>query len=621
LLAAGVKLYGFHLRIRFSLQSNSSMSDPKAASTHAPVASDSTDRKAQEGAPRDFIRSIVDADIAAGKNGGTVHTRFPPEPNGYLHIGHAKAISINFEIAAERGGLCNLRFDDTNPVKEDVEYVDAIKDDITWLGFDWGDRLYFASDYFGRLYELAEQLVGQGDAYVDSCTSDEIRELRGDTTVQGKAGPWRDRPVEESLDLLRRMRAGEFEDGAHVLRAKIDLASPNINLRDPIVYRIRHVDHHRTGSEWCIYPMYDWAHGLEDSIEGITHSLCSLEFENHRPLYDWFLSKLGVHHPQQIEFARLNLSFFVMSKRHITTLVEDGVVSGWDDPRLPTLRGLRRRGYTPGSIRAFCKEIGVAKFNSTVELVKLENELRSDLNRNAPRRLAVLDPLELVVTNWPDGKVDWVPAINNHEDESAGTREIPFSGGLYIERSDFMEEPTKNFFRMGPGREVRLRYGYYVTCTGVEKDPSTGEITRVHCEYDPESRGGNTVDERKVKATMHWVSREHAGDVEVHLYDNLFQTPNPMKFKKGGSLLDNLNPESLTTLRAKVEPSLMTEEAGFTCQFERTGYFTVDSVDSKVGAPVFNRSVSLRDSWSKVEKVAANQEAQRAKKRPNPGSA
>ncbi|MFT6715351.1 MAG: glutaminyl-tRNA synthetase, partial [Planctomycetota bacterium] len=590
------------------------MSNPNAPE-HATKPASNSGSEGQSGAPRDFIRTIVDADMKAGKNGGTVHTRFPPEPNGYLHIGHAKAICINFEVAAERGGLCNLRFDDTNPVKEDVEYVDAIKADIAWLGFDWGDRLYFASDYFGRLYELSEQLVEQGDAYVDSCTSDEIRELRGDTTVEGKAGPYRDRAPAESLDLLRRMRAGEFEDGAHVLRAKIDLASPNINLRDPIIYRIRHIDHHRTGSEWCIYPMYDWAHGLEDSLEGITHSLCSLEFENHRPLYDWFLTKLGVHHPQQIEFARLNLSFFVMSKRHITTLVEEGVVSGWDDPRLPTLRGLRRRGYTPGSIRAFCREIGVAKFNSTVELVKLENELRSELNTNAQRRLAVLDPVELVVTNWPEGKVDMVPAINNHEDESAGTREVPFSGRLYIERADFMEEPPKKFFRMAPGREVRLRYGYYVTCTGVEKDEATGEITRILCEYDPESRGGNTPDDRKVKATMHWVSAEHAGDVELRLYDNLFQVPNPMKFKKGKTMLDNLNPESLTVQRAKVEPSLMDAEPGFTCQFERTGYFTVDTVDSKSGAPVFNRAVSLRDSWSKVEKQAANQAAQRAQKK------
>jgi len=590
------------------------MSNPNAPENASMPASNSGS-KAQSGAPRDFIRTIVDADMKAGKNNGAVHTRFPPEPNGYLHIGHAKAICINFEIAAERSGLCNLRFDDTNPVKEDVEYVDAIKDDIAWLGFDWGDRLYFASDYFGRLYELSEQLVEQGDAYVDSCNSDEIRELRGDTTVEGKAGPYRDRAPAESLDLLRRMRAGEFEDGAHVLRAKIDLTSPNINLRDPIIYRIRHVEHHRTGNDWCIYPMYDWAHGLEDSFEGITHSLCSLEFENHRPLYDWFLSKLGVHHPQQIEFARLNLSFFVMSKRHITTLVEKGAVSGWDDPRLPTLRGLRRRGYTPGSIRSFCREIGVAKFNSTVELVKLENELRSDLNANAQRRLAVLDPLELVVTNWPEGKVDMVPAINNHEDESAGTRDVPFSGRLYIERADFMEEPPKKFFRMAPGREVRLRYGYYVTCTGVEKDEATGEVTRVLCEYDPESRGGNTADERKVKATMHWVSVDHAGDAELRLYDNLFQVPNPMKFKKGKTLLDNLNPNSLTVQHAKVEPSLMDAQPGFTCQFERTGYFTVDTVDFKSGAPVFNRAVSLRDSWAKVEKQAANQAAQRAKKK------
>ena len=572
-------------------------------------------------APRDFIRAIVDEDVAAGLNEGRVHTRFPPEPNGYLHIGHAKAICINFEIAAERGGLCNLRFDDTNPVKEDVEYVDAIQDDIRWLGYDWEDRLYFASDYFERMYELAEQLVEQGDAYVDSCTSEEIRELRGDTTRDGVAGPYRDRPAAESLDLLRRMRAGEFEDGAHVLRAKIDLCSPNINLRDPIIYRIRHVDHHRTGSDWCIYPMYDWAHGLEDSIEGITHSLCSLEFENHRPLYDWFLEKLGVHHPKQIEFARLNLSFAVMSKRLYQRLIDEGKISGWDDPRLMTLRGLRRRGYTPEAVRAFCNGVGVAKFNSTIEMVRLENELRADLNERAERRLAVLDPLEVVITDWPGverrddgtwtgGETVMVSAINNHEDESAGRREVPFSGRVLIERADFMEEPPKKFFRMAPDREVRLRYGYYVTCTGVEKDPETGEVLRVLATHDPASKGGNTEDGRKVKATLHWVSAEHAADVEVRLYDHLFAKPNPMDTRDGGDWIDDLNPDSLEVVRGFVEPGLADAEPGFRCQFERVGYFCVDTVDSATGTPVFNRAVSLRDSWAKVEKAEANKRKQ-----------
>jgi len=552
-----------------------------------------------------------------------VQTRFPPEPNGYLHIGHAKAICINFEIAAERGGHCNLRFDDTNPVKEDVEYVAAIEKDIRWLGYDWGKEALFASDYFEQFYAYAVQLVEQGDAYVDSCDADEIKRLRGDTTREGVAGPYRDRPVAESLDLLTRMRAGEFEDGAHVLRAKIDLTSPNINLRDPIIYRIRHVSHHRTGDAWCIYPMYDFAHGLEDSIEGVTHSLCSLEFEHHRPLYDWFLERLDVHHPQQIEFARLNLSFSVMSKRLITRLVDEGHVTGWDDPRLTTLSGLRRRGYTPASIRNFCANIGVAKFNSTIEMVRLENELRGDLNKTAERRLCVLDPIEVVITDWPGvensgagwtaGETVMVSAINNHEDESAGRREVPFSGKLYIERADFMEEPAKKFFRMAPGREVRLRYGYYVTCTGFETDPSTGEVTRVLVSHDPESKGGNTPDERKVKATLHWVSRDHAVDLEVRLFDHLFAKPNPMDAPEGRDFMDNLNPDSAKVITAKGEPSLGDVEPGFRCQFERQGYFCVDSVDSTPGAPIFNRAVSLRDAWGKVEKAAANREAQRAR--------
>ena len=573
-------------------------------------------------APRDFIRTIVDADVAAGKHGGRVQTRFPPEPNGYLHIGHAKAICINFEIARERGGVCNLRFDDTNPVKEDVEYVEAIQEDIRWLGYEWGGQALFASDYFESFYASAVQLVKQGDAYVDSCTADEIRELRGDTTRPGVAGPYRERSVEDNLDMLTRMRAGEFADGEHVLRAKIDLTSPNINLRDPVIYRIRHVHHHRTGDAWCIYPMYDFAHGLEDSIEGVTHSLCSLEFENHRPLYDWFLERLGVHHPQQIEFARLNLSFSVMSKRLITQLVDEKLVWGWDDPRLTTLRGLRRRGYTPAAVRNFCNGVGVAKFNSTIEMVRLENALREDLNQTAERRMAVLDPIELVITDWPgvelhegaytSGETVMVAAINNHEDESAGRRDVPFSGKLWIEREDFMEDPPKKFFRLAPGREVRLRYGYYVSCTGVEKDPATGAMTRLLCTHDPASKGGTTADERKIKATLHWVSAAHAVDLEVRLFDHLFAKPNPMDAAPGKDFKANLNPDSLTVVTAKGEPLLAGAEPGFRCQFERMGYFAVDPKDSKPGAPVFNRAVALRDAWANVEKAEANKRAQAA---------
>lgn len=598
--------------------------------------SDPSDAPSGADAPRDFIRAIIDADVKAGKHGGRVQTRFPPEPNGYLHIGHAKAICINFEIAKERGGVCNLRFDDTNPLKEDTEYVEAIQDDIRWLGYAWPGEALFASDYFEYFFECALKLVDQGDAYVDSCTAEEIRELRGDTTRPGRSGPYRDRPVAESRDLLERMRAGEFADGEHVLRAKIDLTSPNINLRDPVIYRIRHAHHHRTGDAWCIYPMYDFAHGLEDSLEGVTHSLCSLEFEHHRPLYDWFLERLGVHHPQQIEFARLNLSFCVMSKRHIARLVDEGHVSGWDDPRLMTLRGLRRRGYTPAAVRAFCNGVGVAKFNSTIEMVRLENALREDLNKHAERRLAVLDPVELVVTDWPGveasgdgytaGETVMVDAINNHEDESAGRRPVPFSGKLLIERADFMEDPPAKFFRLAPGREVRLRYGYYVTCTGVEKDPATGAVTRVLCTHDPASKGGNTADERKVKATLHWVSAPHAVELEVRLFDHLFNKPNPMDLPKdapkGSDFTDNLNPDSLVVVRAYGEPSLATAEPGFRCQFERHGYFAVDSVDSAPGAPVFNRAVSLRDTWAKLEKAEANkrkQAEQRARKQASKG--
>jgi len=557
-----------------------------------------------ETTPRDFIRTRVAEDVAAGKNGGKVQTRFPPEPNGYLHIGHAKAFILNFEIAREFGGKCNLRFDDTNPVKEDPEYVASIKEDIRWLGFDWEDRLYHASDYFEQLYRYAIQLIEQGQAYVDDQSAEEIREYRGTVTEPGKNSPYRDRPVEESLDLFRRMRAGEFEDGSRVLRARIDMASPNLNLRDPTLYRVRKVRHDRTGDEWPIYPMYDWAHGQSDSLEGITHSLCSLEFENHRPLYDWCIEQLGIFHPQQIEFARLNLSFTVLSKRRLIQLVEEEHVSGWDDPRMPTLSGLRRRGYTPESILAFMRGIGVAKFNSTVEMVLLENALREDLNKRAPRVMAVLDPLKVVITNYPEGETEELEAVNNPEDESAGTRKLPFSRELWIERDDFRADPPKKFWRLAPGNEVRLRYAYYITCTGFVTDPATGEVTEVHATYDPETRGGDSPDGRKVKSTIHWVSAPHAFEAEVRLYDHLFRVPDPMKVPEGGHFTDNLNPDSLTVLKAcKLEPSLAAAEPGARVQFERVGYFCADSKDSRPGAPVFNRAVALRDSWAKVQKA------------------
>ncbi|MCB9916679.1 MAG: glutamine--tRNA ligase/YqeY domain fusion protein, partial [Planctomycetes bacterium] len=556
---------------------------------------------AEEPAKRDFIRLRVAEDVKNGKNGGRVHTRFPPEPNGYLHIGHAKAITVNFEIAREFGGQCNLRFDDTNPVKEDPEFTDAIQRDIRWLGYDWEDRLYHASDYFEQLYQYAEALVKQGVAYVDDLSADETKEYRGTVTEPGRNSPFRDRSVEENLDLLRRMRAGEFEDGARTLRAKIDMASPNMNLRDPAIYRIRKVRHDRTGDDWPIYPMYDFAHGFSDSIEGITHSLCSLEFENHRPLYDWFLEQLDVFHPQQIEFARLNLSFTVLSKRFLTQLVEEGHVDGWDDPRMPTLAGLRRRGYTPEAIRAFLTGIGVAKFNSTVEMVLLENALRDDLNKRAERRMAVVDPLRVVITNWPEGEVDHLEAVNNPEDESAGTRLVPFGKELYIERADFMAVPSKKFWRLAPGNEVRLRYAYYITCTGFETDAETGEVSVVYAEYDPQSRGGGTPDERKVKSTLHWVSAAHAFEAEVRDYDHLFRVPNPMKGDKA-RFLDNLNPESLAVRPAcQLEPALAGAQPGDRFQFERLGYYCVDTRYSAEGVPVFNRAVGLRDTWAKVQ--------------------
>ncbi len=556
--------------------------------------------------PSDFIRNIVAEDVKNRKNDGRVVTRFPPEPNGYLHIGHAKSICLNFGIAAENeGGVCHLRFDDTNPSKEDVEYVEAIKADVRWLGFDWGDRLFYASDYFERLYEYAVQLIKDGKAYVCSLSAEEIREYRGTLTEPGKESPYRDRSVEENLALFQRMRAGEFDDGSHVLRARIDMRSSNINMRDPTLYRIRRVPHHRTGEKWCIYPMYDFTHCLSDSIEGITHSLCTLEFEDHRPLYDWVLDELKVDcHPQQIEFARLNLSYTVLSKRRLLELVEGGDVSGWDDPRMPTVAGLRRRGYTPQSIRRFCERIGVAKRDSLVDVAMLEHSVREDLNRRAPRVMAVLRPLRVVIDNYPEGRVEEMEAVNNPEDPSMGSRKVPFSRVLYIEREDFREEPPKKFFRLAPGREVRLRYAYYVTCVGVVKDELTGEVVELHCRYDPETRGGGSPAGRKVKSTLHWVSAAHAIEAEVRLYDRLFTVANPNEEGEGVELKTCLNPDSLETLTAcRIEPSLREAAPGSSYQFERQGYFCVDTVDSRAGRLVFNRTVSLRDPWAKIEKA------------------
>jgi glutaminyl-tRNA synthetase len=550
-----------------------------------------------------FIQAIVAADLQRGRFDGRVHTRFPPEPNGYLHIGHAKAICINFGIAAEHGGLCNLRFDDTNPIKEEEEYVEAIKEDVRWLGFDWGDRLYFASDYFGQLYEWAEKLIRDGNAYVDDLSADEIREHRGTLTEPGRDSPHRGRSIEENLDLFRRMRAGEFPDGSRVLRARIDMASGNVNLRDPVLYRILHATHHRTGDDWCIYPMYDFAHGQSDSIERITHSLCTLEFEDHRPLYDWFLDALEIYHPRQIESARLNLTHTVMSKRKLKQLVDDGVVSGWDDPRMPTLRGLRRRGYTPRAIRNFCDMIGVAKQNSTVDLGMLEHCVREDLNKRAPRVMAVLRPLRVVIENYPEEQVEELEAVNNPEDESAGTRKVPFSRELYIEQADFREEPPPKYFRLAPGREVRLRYAYFVRCVDAVKD-GEGRVVELRCTYDPETRGGSAPDGRKVRGTIHWVSARHALTAEVRLYDHLFSKPDPNDVDEGQDFRANLNPKSIEVLTdCRVEPSLAGARPGERRQFERQGYFCVDSVDSKPDAPIFNRTVSLRDSWAKIERA------------------
>jgi glutaminyl-tRNA synthetase len=554
----------------------------------------------KETAPaRNFIQEIIDDDRKTGKFDGRVHTRFPPEPNGYLHIGHAKSICLNFGLAAEYGGKCNLRFDDTNPVKEDIEYINSIKNDVCWLGFQW-DGLCHASEYFEQLYEWAEQLIKAGKAYVCDLTPEQVAEYRGGLKG-GKDSPYRNRSVEENLDLFRRMRAGEFPDGSRTLRAKIAMNSPNFNMRDPVLYRILHAEHPHVGNKWCIYPMYDWAHGQSDSIEGVTHSICTLEFEDHRPLYDWCLDALGVYHPRQIEFARLNLSYTVLSKRRLIELVTDGHVKGWDDPRMPTIAGIRRRGYTPEAIRAFCKEIGVAKFNGVIDFARLENCLRDDLNRRAPRVLAVLRPLKVVIDNYPEGQVEEFDAVNNPEDPSAGTRKIPFSKVLYIEQDDFREDPPKQFFRLAPGREVRLRYAYFVKCVGVTKDEKTGEVIELHCTYDPATRGGNAPDNRKVKATLHWVSAAHALPAEVRLYDYLFTKPDPDDYPEGQDYKANLNPESLVTLTdCRVEPSLSAAKAGDRFQFERMGYFCVDP-DSKPGALVFNRTVTLRDTWAKIE--------------------
>ncbi|MBW1977899.1 MAG: glutamine--tRNA ligase/YqeY domain fusion protein [Deltaproteobacteria bacterium] len=550
-----------------------------------------------------FIRNIIEEDIRNGVFGGRVHLRFPPEPNGYLHIGHAKSICLNFGLAAEYGGLCNLRFDDTNPTKEELEYVESIKEDIKWLGFDWGDREYYASDYFDQLYQYAVQLIKAGKAYVCDLSAEQIKEYRGTLTRPGRESPYRNRSVEENLDLFERMRAGEFEDGSRVLRAKIDMASPNLNMRDPVMYRILHAEHHRTGDKWCIYPTYDFTHGQSDSIEGITHSICTLEFEDHRPLYDWFLDELKIHHPKQIEFARLNLSHMVLSKRKLLALVEGGYVSGWDDPRMPTLSGFRRRGYTPASIRNFCERIGVAKRESVVDIALLEHCVREDLNKHAPRVMAVLNPLRVVIDNYPEGKRETLEALNNPEDPGMGTRKVPFSRVLYIEQDDFMENPPKKFYRLAPGREVRLRYAYFIRCVDVVKDQNTGEVKELHCTYDPATRGGDAPDGRRVKATLHWVSAQHAIPAEVRLYDHLFTVPAPKEEDEGADFTAYLNPHSLITLKScRVEPSLQGAAPGSRYQFERLGYFCVDAFDSSDGWLVFNRTVTLKDAWAKIKK-------------------
>ena len=550
-----------------------------------------------------FIRAIVAEDLKANKNNGRVVTRFPPEPNGHLHIGHAKAICINFGIAAENNGVCNMRFDDTNPVKEDPKYAEAILKDVKWLGFDWGDNLFHSSDYFDKLYDYAIQLIKMGKAYVCSLTADEIRTFRGTLTEPGKESPYRNRSIEENLGLFEQMKAGEFKDGTHVLRAKIDMTSPNLNMRDPVIYRIRKADHHRTGSKWCIYPLYDYTHCLSDSIEGITHSLCSLEFEDHRPLYDWVLDTLKTEcHPQQIEFARLNLNYTVMSKRKLVQLVDNGHVNGWDDPRMLTIAGIRRRGYTPESIRNFCELIGVSKKESRIDMKTLENCVRDDLNEKAPRALAVLCPLKLIIDNYPEDLVEEMDALNHPKNPDMGIRKVPFCREIYIEKDDFLEDPPKKFFRLAPGREVRLRFAYFITCKSVVKDKETGEVIEVHCSYDPETRGGSAPDGRKVKGTLHWVSARHAVKAEIRIYDRLFKKEDP-EYDKETDFKTHLNPNSLEILTdSRVEPSLAAAEPGASYQFERLGYFCVDSEDSTQDKLVFNRTVTLRDTWAKTSK-------------------
>ena len=564
-----------------------------------------TSKAASEFAPPpNFIKHIIDADIKAGKNDGRVHTRFPPEPNGYLHIGHAKSICLNFGLAEEYHGLCNLRYDDTDPAKEEVEYVESIKQDVRWLGFDWEDREYYASDYFEQLFEYAVQLIKKGKAYVDSLNADEIREYRGTLTEPGKNSPYRERSIEENLDLFERMRAGEYEEGEHVLRAKIDMASPNMLMRDPTLYRIKKVPHYRTAGMWVIYPMYDFTHCLSDSIEGITHSICTLEFEINRELYDWVLDQLEVYHPQQIEFARLNLSHTVLSKRKLIRLVEEGHVEGWDDPRMPTISGLRRRGYTPKAVRNFCDRIGVAKADSMVDIALLEYCIREDLNKIAPRVMGVLRPLKVIIDNYPENEVEELDAVNNPEDPNMGTRKVPFSRKIYIEQDDFMEDPPRKFFRLAPGREVRLRYAYFITCVDVVKDPKTGEVIELHCTYDPETRGGDAPDGRKVKSTLHWVSASHAVSAEVRLYEHFFVKENPNETEEGKDFDAYINPNSLEILEnCMVEPSLSEAKPGSRYQFERLGYFCVDAKDSAEGSLVFNRTVTLRDTWAKILKA------------------
>ncbi len=568
-----------------------SAANPKseAAANAAPAATSSN-----------FIRDIIVRDLETNKYGGRVQTRFPPEPNGYLHIGHAKAICLDFGLADEFGGHTNLRFDDTNPTKEETEYVESIKEDVKWLGFHW-DGLYYASDYFDQLYQWAVQLIKAGKAYVDDLSADEIREYRGTLTQPGRNSPYRERSIEENLGLFERMRKGEFPDGSRTLRAKIDMASPNLNMRDPVMYRILHADHHRTGSKWCVYPMYDYAHGQSDSLERVTHSMCTLEFEDHRPLYNWFIEQLGIFPSQQIEFDRLNLTYTLLSKRKLLQLVNEGHVRGWDDPRVPTLVGIRRRGYTPEAIRNFCASIGASKTNGSIELEMLEHFVREDLNKRAPRVMAVLRPLKVVIDNYPENQVEEMDAVNNPEDPNAGKRKVPFSRVLYIEQDDFRENPPKQYYRLSPGREVRLRYAYFITCTGVVKNDA-GEVIEVHCTYDPATRGGNAPDGRKVKSTIHWVSAPHAVDAEVRLYDKLFTRADPNEVDDGKDFTSNLNPNSLETVsHAKVEPSLANAAAGSRYQFERLGYFCVDP-DSTSGKPVFNRTVALKDTWAKIEK-------------------